>query len=165
MDVIIKKYRSDDRDFLVGCMNGMEEYIAAIDPLKRSKHAPDFSGEKWADHTLQRVQQNNGIIFIAEYEGKSVGCIIGIIKIATEEDLLDTLPFKDGRIIELFVDPSFRGQNIGSLLVEKIEQYFRESGCGVSELGCFATNGIAHKFYEKKGYSDRNIDMCKKLTT
>lgn len=163
MNVVIREYCSDDRDFLVKCMNGMEEYIAAIDPLKRSKRAPDFSGEKWADHTLQRVQQNHGIIFIAEYERKSVGCIIGIIKVATEEDLLDTLPFKDGRIIELFVDPSFREKNIGSILVEKIERYFCENGCGVSELGCLATNGIAHKFYEKKGYINRNIDMCKKL--
>lgn len=163
MDVVIREYRLDDRDFLVSCMNGMEEHIALIDPLQRSKRAPDFSGEKWVDHTVQRVKQNHGIIFIAEYEGKNVGCIIGIIKTATEEDLLDTWPFKDGRIIELFVNPSFREKNIGSLLVEKIERYFRENGCGVSELGCLATNGIAHKFYEKKGYIDRNIDMCKKL--
>lgn len=163
MNIVIRDYRQEDHDFLVQCMNGMQEHIAAIDPLQRSRRVPDFSGEKWVEHTLERVKKNDGTIFIAECEGKNVGCVVGIVKVSTEEDLLDTLPFKDGRIIELFVDPLYRQKNIGSLLVEKMESYFRDKRCTVSELGCLTGNVGAYKLYKKHGYTDRNIEMSKKL--
>jgi len=163
MDVVIRDYRQEDYDFLVQCMEGIQGHIAAIDFLQRSKRVPDFSAKKWVDHTIERVKKNDGTVFIAEYEKKSVGCVAGIIKVSTEEDLLDVFPFKDGRIIELFVDPSYRQKNIGFLLVGRMESYFRGKGCTVSELGCLAGNTGAYKLYKKHGYVDNNIEMVKKL--
>lgn len=163
MNIVIRDYGLEDYDFLVRCMKGIQEHIAAIDPLQRSKRAPDFSGEKWVEHTLGRVKKNDGAVFVAEYEGKRVGCVAGIIKVSSKEDLLDAFPFKDGRIIELFVDPTYRQKNIGFLLVERMENYFRNKGCSVSELGCLAGNTGAYKLYKKHGYIDGNIEMIKKL--
>lgn len=144
-------------------MREMQEHIASIDFLKRSRRAPDFNPEKWVDHIMAKIERHTGVIFIAEAENKSIGCIVGIIKQTTEEDLLDTLPFKDGRIIELYVDPSYRKQNVGSLLVERMERHFCDKGCGAVQLGCFASNANAYKFYKKHDYTDVNIEMSKIL--
>ncbi len=100
---------------------------------------------------------------MAQLRGKAVGCVVGIIKESTTVDLIDLFPFKDGRIIELFVEPLHRKLGVGSLLLKKIEQFFRAHGCGMSELGVFATNTNAFKFYKKYGYSERNVGMGKKL--
>lgn len=161
--VFIREYRFTDRNFLVQCMREMQEHVASIDPLKRSRRVHDFNPEKWVDHIMAKIECHTGVIFVAEVEGKDVGCIAGIIKQATEEDLLDMLPFKDGRIIELYVDPSYRKQNVGSLLVERMERHFREAGCKAMQLGCFASNANAHKFYKKRGYMNVNIEMSKIL--
>lgn len=145
------------------CMNGMQRHIASIDALKKTRPVSQFSVERWVDLILKKIKKYKGAIFIAEGNGKSAGCVVGIIKESTKIDLIDLFPFRDGRIIELFVDPSFRGEGIGSLLLRSMEGFFRKQGCKTAELGTFATNVRAYEFYKKHAYADRNIDMCKKL--
>ncbi len=163
MKITVRQYRTSDRSFLVDCMNGMQRHIASIDALKRTRPVSKFNGERWVDLILKKIKKYKGVIFIAEVNEKPAGCVIGIIKESTKIDLIDLFPFKDGRIIELFVDPSFRRGGIGSLLLRNMERFFRSRGCKVAELGTFATNTRAYKFYKKHAYADRNIDMCKKL--
>lgn len=144
-------------------MNIMQEHISSIDVLQRSRRLPDFKGEKWVDLILKKIKSSNGMIFIAEYKGRKAGCVAGIIKKPNRQDVIDTLPFMDGRIIELVVLSSYRGKNIGSSLVAKIEGYFRDQGCLVVELGCLTANTVARALYRKMEYTDKYIDMFKKL--
>ncbi len=68
-----------------------------------------------------------------------------------------------GYVLELFVDKEFRNQNIGTNLMEKMEDYFRAKECDMSSLDVFATNAPGHEFYKKIGYMDRNVNLVKKL--
>lgn len=163
MKITVRNYRRGDKAFLVHCMNGMQEHVSSIDAFKKTRPVAEFNGEKWVDNIFVKIKKYNGIIFIAQHDGKAIGCIVGIIKESTKVDLIDLFPFKDGRIIELYVDPFYRKAGVGSLLLRKIEQFFRDNGCGISELGVFAANTNAFKFYKKHGYVERNIDMGKKL--
>lgn len=47
--------------------------------------------------------------------------------------------------------------------MEAMEEYFREQECEFVRVSCFAPNTDAHRFYEKSGYEDRNIEMVKRL--
>lgn len=163
MKVIIREYNNTDYQFLVRCMNSMQQHISFIDPFKRSLLPPDFQPRQWVANIFKKIKKTKGAIFIAEHMGKPIGCVVGIIKQSTREDHLDTSPFKDGRIIELFVESAFRGKNIGALLTKRIEKFFLIKGCKFIQLGCLATNIGAYKFYIKHGYKDWNIDMWKKL--
>ncbi len=50
----------------------------------------------------------------------------------TREELLELVPYKRGVVLELVVENGYRGKGIGTLLMEKIESYFKQKGCSVS---------------------------------
>lgn len=79
------------------------------------------------------------------------------------EELLECEPLKSGRLLELFVDPSFREQNIGTTLMKRMEKHFEQNGFDVSRVEISEPNIKAYQFYINLGYQDRMIDMIKQL--
>ena len=161
--MIVRPYTDDDRKLLERFVSGIQGHISTIDPLLRTRPAEEFSSAIYVDNLLRKVLTMNGVILLGEMNGIVAGCVAGIIKEATEEDLVDLFPFRHGRVLELFVDPAFRGQKIGPILLHHMEEYFRQQHCTVSELGCIATNVVALQCYRKAGYTDGAIDLYKQL--
>jgi len=87
--------------------------------------------------------------------------IARFIEKQTKESLLECVPTKAGRVDDLFVYPEYRSKNIGRLLMNKIEDYFKSKNCDVIKLNVFAPNIRAHEFYKKLNYQDRLIGMLK----
>ncbi len=158
----IREYQSPDRPSVIRCMARFGDYLVTVDHMKRTRRMPEF-GEWFTDKMLEDVGKNNGVIYVVENEGRIVGFVAGIILRQSRQDLLECVPTKDGRIIELFLDEEFRGQGIGTRLMEMVEEYFRQNGCDVSRVEVFEPNVKAHHFYRKLGYGDRMIDMIKML--
>lgn len=162
MEVRIRDYEPLDRPHLIKCVEGLQDYLIGIDQMKFTRRMPKY-GEYFTQKLLEEVHRKNGVIYVAEHKGRIVGFIAGIVYERSEEELLEAYPLKSGRILELFIDSDYRGQGVGSMLTEKMERSFRQSGCGVSRVEVFEPNVKAHHFYEKLGYGDRIIDMIKKL--
>lgn len=112
---------------------------------------------------LKTIHKNHGVIHVAEIEGKPIGLIAGIIAKQSREDLLECMPSRDGIILELFVDTRYRRQRVGTVLMQRVEAYFRQKGCNASRVEVFEPNATAHNLYKKLGYTDRVIFMTKKL--
>jgi len=89
--------------------------------------------------------------------------ITGVIYTKSQEELLECEPLKSERILELFVEPSFKEQNIVTTLMKRMEKHFEQNGCDVSRVEIFEPNIKAHQFYINLGYQDRMIDMIKQL--
>lgn len=159
----IRQYRQEDCDNVERLIVQLQETIASIDPFHRQKTGSDFDVKAYMKKTLERVEDECGAIFVAESDGKIVGCIIGCIPEPSEEDLLESHPVKEGMILELIVAEESRRSGLGSELMNAMETYFKKSGCIFVRVACFAPNVDAHRFYKKCGYGDRNIDMLKKL--
>lgn len=49
------------------------------------------------------------------------------------------------------------------MLMEKVEDYFRQAGCDINRVEVFVPNEDAHSFYKELNYHDRDIDMFKLL--
>jgi ribosomal protein S18 acetylase RimI-like enzyme len=162
MELRIRDYQPLDRPHIVKCMEGLGDYLASIDQMKFSRRMPKY-GERLTEELLDKVNRKNGVIYVAEHEGLVIGFIAGIIFEWSEEELLECVPLKSGRILELFIDSNFRGQGVGTMLTEKMERYFRQNGCDVSRVEVFEPNVKAHDFYQKLGYHDRMFDMIKKM--
>jgi len=162
MKIDIRKYKPSDKPSIVRLMEKFGDYLVTIDQMKRTRRMPDYS-EYFTNKMLEDVNKHTGIIYIAENEGRIVGFIAGMIPRQSQEESLETVPSKAGRITELFIDEQFRGQGIGKRLIEKMEEYFRQNGCDVSRVEVFEPNVKAHNFYQKLGYQDRSIDMLKNL--
>ncbi len=162
MKVTIRKYRRADRTEFVRLMEELQDYLVSIDDLKRERRMPEYA-ESYTQRTLQNVEKNDGIICVAESEGRIVGLVVGIMPEQTKEELLERVPFKRGVVLELIVENTYRGKGLGTMLMKSIESHFKQNGCSVSGVDVFYPNKNAHRLYNKLGYSERTIWMTKKL--
>ncbi len=162
MQITIRKYRKTDFNALVKIMEDFQDYIVSIDDLKRSRRLPNH-GRIYCLDLLNKVKKNKGFLFLAEDNNKIIGMIAGIIQKQDKLDLLQCIPTKTGRVLELFVSAGNRSRGIGALLMEKAENYFKKNKCDVIKVDVFSPNTMAYKFYRRLGYSDRMVDMIKLL--
>jgi len=162
MEVTIREYRGADRTEFVRLLEELQGYLVSIDDLKRERRMPEY-GESYTERTLQNVAKNNGIIYVAETEGRIVGLIVGIMPEQTKEDLLEHVPFRRGVVLELIVEDGYRRKGVGTMLMKKMEGFFKQNGCSVSGVDVFFPNKIAYRLYSKLGYRERDIWMTKKL--
>lgn len=68
-----------------------------------------------------------------------------------------------GEIVELVVDPEYRGQNIGHQLIDYIECLARQLKLEEIELATSTYRKRAHHFYEVHGYIMNHYNYIKKL--
>jgi len=78
--------------------------------------------------------------FLVAYENGVIGYIIGII---------DRL---EGHIISLAVDEDFRRKNMGTLLVKRLLEIFKEKGVKKVKLEVRKRNTKAQNLYKKLGF-------------
>jgi ribosomal protein S18 acetylase RimI-like enzyme len=157
----IREYVASDRAHIVGCMEELQDYLVNVDEMKFTRRMLEY-GERFTEKLLQEVRDKKGRIYVAESQGKIVGFIAGIVYEWSTEVLLECIPLKSGRILELFVDSKHRRQGIGKMLMRKMEEYFHMGGCDVFRVEVFEPNTEAYQFYQGLGYQDRIIDMIKK---
>lgn len=158
----IKEYK-DDKDIVIKFLEELQDHVIQIDPLKRFVRFPKY-GEKYANELIEKVSKQNGKIFLAMKKNIPLGMVIGYIDELTERDLLECVSSKIGTIEQLYVSPLSRGQNIGSMLIKEIEEYFKSQSCDVVYVGTLEPNKGARAFYKKSGYKDRVIEMMKKIS-
>jgi len=162
--ITTRSYTAEDRPALVQLMHELQDYLASIDPINRVRAIKDFDVEKYVEHLLQTIEHEQGVVFVAKEQESLLGFVAGSVPQEDDEDILDHYPSREGKIHELVVSAKQRGQGTGRLLMERIEEYFKEQGCEYVRVGCFAPNTAAHAFYEKCGYADRYTEMLKKFS-
>ncbi len=158
----IRQYKKTDKEALIGCLEGLCDYLVDLDPLKKIRRLPAF-GRTYAQSLLKKIARNNGALYVADDNGKVVGIIVGIVQNVSKLDQLSFASVKYGRILELFVHSEYRGKNIGKLLIEKMEDHFKQLHCDHIRIEVFEPNKNAHNFYRALGYTNRVIDLMKEL--
>ena len=153
-----EKYLEDVKNLLVE----LEEYIVSID-----KDNLDVVGENYKDKMavidLREVEDNNGKCYLAIDNSKVIGLIMGIERKYEQEDYLDYRCPKAGEITELIIIKDYRNNNVGNMLMEKMEDYFKSIGCKYIHVDVFAYNKNAINFYSNKGYHNRMHNMIKRI--
>ena len=152
------KYLEDVKDLLVE----LEEYILSIDKDNLDQLHPEYR-DKMAILDLEEVKDNNGICYLAIDNDVVVGLIMGCLRSYDEYDYLDYKCPKCGEVTELVVSKKVRSSGIGTLLMNKIEEYFKSIGCEYISIDVFAYNKIGINFYEKHGYHTRGLIDIKKI--
>ncbi len=87
---------------------------------------------------------------IAEIEGKIVGYVVGNTIISKEG-------CKEGHILDIAVDPVYRRQGIGTILIEHILEMFKKRGADKARLEVKLKNTEARKFYSQLGFFETQI--------
>lgn len=160
MELKFKQYRETDFKDLLLCMEGLQDFIVNTDPLKRLRRMKKY-GKYYTENLIKKIDKHDGKIMLAYDNKRVVGCIAGVIEKQSKDDLLECVPTKAGRILELFVSEGIRGHGIGKRMMKQMEEYFERKGCDIVRVEVFEPNHSAHKFYNRAGYSDRSIDLIK----
>lgn len=151
------KYNEDVKDLLVE----LQEHIVSIDKEGYNILTSEYK-EKYFNKTMNEVNSYEGVIFLAKEDEEIVGLVVGLINNEREETYEFKAP-KRGRVSELVVKKEKRGNNIGTKLLEYIENYFKSVGCEGILIEVFAYNEKAYELYKKLGYFDRVHEMMKKI--
>lgn len=162
MNVTIRKYKPTDKEAIENFFDDFSDYIASMDPLKRLRRLRGY-GKKYLRITLRDVEKKNGAMYVAMEDNRVIGFVVGVIIKQKAIERYECIPTTTGRVAELFVQESQRGKSVGSLLMQKIEHYFKANNCNVVRIEVFEPNIHAHTFYQSHGYTDRLRDMIKKI--
>lgn len=113
-----------------------------------TQEAEFLPDEAFQERALREIisDESIGEIFVASLDGK----IIAIVNILYT--LSTALGAKVAILEDMIVDKRYRGQDIGSSLMEFVLEYIKAKGCKRVTLLSDSDNFKAHKFYEKQGF-------------
>ena len=114
-------YDEQIKDLLVELQN----YLIDIDDWHTQILLPQYREEMFKIDK-NKVDKQNGKIYLYVEKNVVKGLIIGIVEEKDEIDKLTNDCAKTGSILELVVKSSIRGQGIGKILLEKMEEYFKD---------------------------------------
>ena len=95
------------------------------------------------------------IIFVIELDNK----LVGMAKLLIEQKFIHNLS-KYGHIEDVYVDPDYRNNNYGKLLIKHMVDYCKERSFFKITLTC---NEQVAPFYEKNGFEIYNLHMSQLL--
>ena len=112
-----------------------------------------LSGHDWrwrkARHVDEDVEANPTGIFVADESGK----VLGYISTRVDHEV------GKGRIPNLAVDQSERGQGIGRLLIEHALDYFRREGMAFAMIETMDNNRVGQHLYPSCGF----VETCRQI--
>lgn len=103
------------------------------------------------------LQNNNVEMLVYKKENQ----ILGFISLYVHQYLHHSQD--TGEIVELVVNPNYRGLRIGHRLIERIEDIARERHLEQIELSTSTYRKKAHQFYEAHGYQKDHYNYTKNL--
>lgn len=162
MNITFREYKQSDKEILLEFSKKLEDHGREMDPLQRIKNRPGFTQIN-VEGMLKNVVKHQGKICFAENEGKVIGFIVGVIWTQSKINKLEIGPHLLGEVLDLFILEEFRGEGLGTKMLSRMEQYFKEKGCDSMWISHFAPNETAHKTYEKFGFVSRQIGMLKEI--
>ena len=152
------KFDGQIKDLLVELQN----YLIDIDDWHTQIMLPEYR-EKYFKMDIEKVKNQDGKIYL-EIENNTVnGLIIGVVEEKDDIDKLTNDCAKTGSVLELIVKDNIRGNGIGKLLLEKMEQYFKSIDCKRINIEVFGPNARGLNFYLRNNYVIRDLIVSKKI--
>jgi GNAT superfamily N-acetyltransferase len=159
MDVTIRPATPDDYEAICEVLDGVDALHR--DALPHIFRKPDGPVREREDILEQVAGGDDMGLFVAEASGQVVGVLQVLICESPPERLL--VPRYYASIDDLVVRKSWRRRGVGRALMARAEEWAREKGLGVIELGVWEFNADARCFYEQLGYTTLSRTMSKPL--
>lgn len=157
METTIRSFRLDDLEAIKAITIDGFEGVSVEHGIELK--FGEIAGHDWrwrkARHVDDDVKEHADGIFVAEVDGKILGYI------STRVDL----EAGKGRIPNLAVAASARGQGIGRKLIRHALEYFQTEGMGVAVIETMASNPIGQSLYPSCGFEEvgRQIHYAARL--
>lgn len=148
----------DDREVAVSFIDGLQHFEHGVEPNRRIDAAV---GSEYLDVLLAAVAEHEGIVRIAELDGRAIGWAVAW------HDLDDMYVVAEERrfvyISELYVEEAVRGAGAGRALIASCEDWARVQSIRIVKIGVLAGNTRAATVYERAGYAPYAVRLRKFL--
>lgn len=128
--------------------------ITTYELLER-RHGP-VGGRPWTGRVTEAITAHLGLpdvtTFVAEQSGRVIGYAAAQIRRDGPSDL--------GVVSYNAVDPSYRGQGVGTGLIRQVMSYLRQQGARVLEVVTLDTDEPACRVYECLGFQELARLIC-----
>jgi ribosomal protein S18 acetylase RimI-like enzyme len=150
----IRPYQSQDRAALLQLIVELQAHEYAIDPA-RTEPTLDYA-EKYFALLWKEIEENQGILWVATWNHAACGFISGIVDEAVSRPHYFY-------VNDLAVSPAYRGQGIGTQLMNAVEDYARAQGFKRLDVGVLVGNDGAYALYKRLGFRDYVVELTKDL--
>jgi len=117
---------------------------AARDPLRNADWPRLHAAQEYAKH----VVNPDVLVLVADHDGAVVGHLLGSFQ---GESAMWVAP--RAYLISMYVMPAWRGQHVGSQLVERFTAWAKDKGAVQSRVTAYSGNEGAVRFYRRHGFS------------
>ncbi len=157
MNIVIEKATQADFDAVQKFTEKLNIDIAdKYDHTVNKQFVYTDNGKKYIEKVLNN---DDSVVFIAKTEGKAVGYIL-----ATIEKIGDFRTIHSKSEIDfLWVDEGYRGNGIGSMLMQSIQTWSKEKGVDQITLYVDHSNIDAVTLYKKEGFIISELLMIKHI--
>lgn len=115
-----------------------EDYPAARSLWENAGPGIQLRRSDEPEEIQKKLQRDPDLFLVAESNGKMIGTVIG------------GFDGRRGLIYHLAVDPAFRKNGVGSLLMDEVERRLKAKGCLKCYLLVTTDNQNAMRFYEAR---------------
>lgn len=156
---MIRPYQDNDWADLVRFVSEIQEHERINVPELKSGSE---IGETYSKHLLKQVAANDGVILMAQYEGKNIGMICAW-KGSDDDQLLKEDFREHGYISDIYVSEERRRKGTAKKLLDAVESTMRSKGCKRMRVCSKASNAEAINFYKAEEFSPYEIIFSKSL--
>jgi ribosomal protein S18 acetylase RimI-like enzyme len=126
---------------------------------RRFLAAKNRTPQDYASFLATRLEDRNAVILVAEIKGETIGYAYAEIE---GYDYM-SLRGPAGVLNDLIVDPAYRGQGVGGLLLDAIISRLQSCGAPRVVLSTAAKNKSAQRLFERNGFRPTMIEMTREL--
>jgi ribosomal protein S18 acetylase RimI-like enzyme len=157
--VHIREFHESDTPALIALIRELQASEVVL--YDRMKPAADI-GQWYVDLLKKHCLKDEGVILIAEEDGKTVGYAVVLTR-SVEDGAGDEVAYDYAYVIDLAVATEARRRGIGRKLLDDCERRARDAGRDDLRISVLARNEGAHALYRAFGFNDLLIDMRKTL--
>lgn len=158
---LIEKPSFDDLDEVMSLWRGQYEYHHQLDPTYYVS-VTDILINTMREYVKTAIEKDSPYILVARDDRKTIGFVTYKVE---ENTYFDSNIKKFGQIIEVFVDSFYRGNGVGALLMQTAERFFKEKKISHVMVQSSAMNPQAADFYHAKGYTTRQHQHFKLISS
>jgi len=159
-DVVLRRAKPADRGLLYLLHRTLYvEYAEQITPPALAPHFAwrDFE-QVLRDDVDSLISRPQALVLLAERDDAPLGYITGHVEVEGRR-----LFARRGVIEEWCVLPEARGEGVGRMLYEALEELFRGAGCDVVESETWPFNTSARAAHGAMGFSEVKVRFEKRL--
>ena len=145
-EITIRTMTIDDSDAIAEMWLALVAFHQALDPSLPG--AAPGGQHRYVRRLMERLNDPYTRTFVAEVDGRVAGFVLGMI-VDLMQDIFAQQP--GGFLADIYVEPEYRHQGVGTALVDALKDWFRENKIGFFEWHVAARNQDGIAFWQSVG--------------